>query len=161
MATPTYTALATTTLSGGETTVTFGSIPSGYRDLVLSYEAFGANIAPYLRFNNDSGNNYSGLWMRGYSSGTQSVQYSGISYWRIFTSVASATIPNHGVLQIMDYSATDKHKTGLLRQDIGADFTNAHAWRWASTSAVNEIDIILFADSFASGSTFSLYGIEA
>jgi len=62
-------------------------------------------------------------------------------------------------IQIMDYSATDKHKSGLIRFTSTPDqpVTVAQAFRWASTSAITTITL---ADAtFTSGSTFALYGI--
>ena len=61
MATPTYIALATTTLSSAVGSVTFSSIPAGYRDLVLVAEGLtsGATSNVRMQFNSDTGNNYS------------------------------------------------------------------------------------------------------
>jgi hypothetical protein len=68
---------------------------------------------------------------------------------------------NNVITQIMDYSATDKHKTSLIRgNDAGAEVI-AHAQRWASTSAVTSVRALITANNFASGSTFSLYGIAS
>jgi hypothetical protein len=59
----------------------------------------------------------------------------------------------------MDYSATDKHKTGLHRYGIPSDSVLTTATRWASTSAVTSLLVFPRTGSFNIGSTFNLYGI--
>jgi hypothetical protein len=62
-------------------------------------------------------------------------------------------------IQVMDYSATDKHKTVLARNASTVNSVNAHAARWANTGAITSIVVLTESSTFASGSTFSLYGI--
>jgi hypothetical protein len=64
------------------------------------------------------------------------------------------------IAHIMDYSATDKHKTVLARSNDASMVTYASASRWASTNAITSI--LIDPDSttqIAVGSTLSLYGI--
>jgi hypothetical protein len=63
-----------------------------------------------------------------------------------------------GIFQIMDYSATDKHKTTLGRVNRSNGIALAGASRWASNTAVSSLVVTLSANSFSIGSTFSLYG---
>jgi hypothetical protein len=65
------------------------------------------------------------------------------------------------VVQVMDYSATDKHKTTLLINNQAAYLSYTQASRWANTSAINTIRIAPASGSFAIGCTFALYGIVA
>jgi hypothetical protein len=65
-------------------------------------------------------------------------------------------------VQVMDYSATDKHKTLLARASYAGNQAQAAAARWASTSAITSITLFMDAGrSFATGTTFSLYGVIA
>jgi hypothetical protein len=69
---------------------------------------------------------------------------------------------SNNITQIMDYSATDKHKTLLSRKNTSSVVVNAQAGRWANTAAITSI--VCTVDSgatFSSGSTFSLYGVIA
>jgi hypothetical protein len=61
----------------------------------------------------------------------------------------------------MDYSATDKHKTVLIRHNYTNSIVSMAAGRWASTAAVHTVALTKTSLSFASGSVISLYGIEA
>ncbi len=164
MPTATYTPLATVTLSSNASSVTFSSIPA-IRDLVLvaackstgTGETFGI-----LRFNSDSGNNYNRVQAFNSGSSPSSAAVSnetGFFGWNVPISTTSGQI----IFQVMDASATDKHKTVLTRFDsasanIGVMMSAA---RWANTSAVSAIALTINSDQFASGSTFSLYGVIA
>jgi hypothetical protein len=165
MPTPTYTPLATVTLGSAATSVTFGSIPATYRDLILVYSPFystSGNAAVTMRFNSDAGSNYSTVRMYGNGSTTTSdtnpapAGTNGIDAGFFNDTISSA------IQQIMDYSATDKHKTVLGRHTLtGTGFVLAQAARWASTSAITSISLTSDGKSFAIGNVFSLYGVIA
>ena len=156
MATPTYIALATITLSSSASSVTFSSIPSTYRDLVLvcSFTTT-ASASQILYFNGDTtGGNYTGVYMRG----TGSSANSGTTGQYISTTPSSQVQLS---VQIMDASASDKHTTYISRADNASNQTVARAMRWANTSAITSLQLANDSNSFTSGSTFSLFGIEA
>jgi hypothetical protein len=162
MPTPTYTALATRTLTGSAASVTFSSIPATYRDLILVIQSQGTTTQDHrIRFNGDSGSNYSRVSMSANTSAALSGSGSGsegvISSWAFATTGQAIQI----VIQIMDYSATDKHKTALVRSNNPASGVEAFVLRYASTSALTSILLFPSTGSWATGGTFSLYGIVA
>lgn len=158
MPAPTYTLIASSVLGTSASTVTFSSIPATYRDLVLviNYSAFfsGANIT----LNNDTGNtNYTSVEIRGNGTNATSVSNTGVAY---FLQTFSSTDGDNHIIQILDYSATDKHKTGLSRLNSATSTVRAVAARWANTAAINKIDLIgNSGNEFSSGTSFYLYGI--
>jgi len=158
MPTPTYTPLATVTLGSSAASVTFSSIPATYGDLILVFEgtsSVGINGSVY--FNSDTtAANYPYVRMTGNGSTTSS--NSGNNIWFDFQTTRSMVR-----IQIMDYSATDKHKTSLSRWDNPSSVLGATAIRWSNTAAVTSLQVkdTNNAATFASGSTFSLYGIVA
>jgi hypothetical protein len=159
MPTPTYTALASRTLTSTATSVTFSSIPATYRDLILVIEgtySTGTGNAS-IRFNGDTGSNYPYVFMLGGASGTSSGQATTTS---LLTGGFNSATRNNVVFQIMDYSATDKHKSVLNRMNEGGLTTYAWGGRWANTSAITSITVI-GTNPYAIGSTFSLYGVIA
>ena len=161
MPTPTYDLIASNVLSSSASSVTFSSIPATYRDLVLVIEATrlsGTDFA-YLRFNGDTGANYSNVAMTGDGSTDYSQSGSGSDQGRF--AILGNTSKNLAIISIMDYSATDKHKTFLTRSNDGATANGVWAFvsRWANTAAINSIVIDEGTSSFTSGSTFYLYGI--
>jgi len=163
MPTSTYTPLQTITLGSAASSVTFASIPQTYRDLVLVSTALGsATLEGRVRLNADSGSNYYSVRMSGNGSSDTSASLGSQTSGSVST-IATATTGGalQIQLQVMDYSATDKHKTMLARSDQSAVATEAVALRWASTAAVTTVQILTSTGNFAVESTFSLYGIEA
>jgi hypothetical protein len=59
----------------------------------------------------------------------------------------------------MDYSATDKHKTVLTRNNITDNNVTAIASRWANTAAITSVTVLSPSSTITSGSTISLYAI--
>jgi hypothetical protein len=151
--TDTYRPLATVTLGSSASSVVFSSIPATYRDLILVSAPLGADAA--ARFNGDSGSNYSGIQMWGNGSNPLSSTFTD-------TSLFLGGIGQDPITQIMDYSATDKHKTALGRRGIhSGTFVAAQAQRWANTAAITTLTVIAYTGSFTTGSRFDLYGIVA
>lgn len=160
MPTPTYDLISSTTLAAATSSVTFSGFPTDgtYRDLVLVVDGTGTGATNLgLRFNSDSGSNYTYVDMYGNGStatsgsGTSTFAYAGVSY----------TNQGMNIVQIMDYSATDKHKALLARGSTAGNLVIAYASRWASTSAISSIVAFPNGASFSSGSTFNLYGIAS
>jgi hypothetical protein len=144
MPTPTYDLLASNVLSSNASSVTFSSIPATYRDLVLVVTAkitVGTGGAS-MRFNADSGSNYNMVTMEGTGSATQSG--SGSGYNALYVNLNNGELytgPTVSIIQIMDYSATNKHKSTLHRANgLSSTSVGATAGRWASTSAINSIE---------------------
>jgi hypothetical protein len=161
MPTPTYKPLATVTLAGSTSSVTFSSIPATFRDLVLVFNGGAVSGAHNLTvaFNSDTtSGNYSGVSMTGTGSSALSTS-SGLA--RLLNDYGYLEA-NQAVIvsQFMDYSATDKHKTFLSRSNNAANGVSAVAGRWANTAAITSIAITTGAN-FSSGSTLSLYGIAS
>ena len=161
MPTPTYTLIDSTTLASSASSVTFSSITQDYRDLILVVEVsnVGGNTFANLQFNNDTGTNYSYVQGSGTGSATNSTSATGQTST---DGIGLALTGESGLwkYQIMDYSATDKHKSLVARFDSVGYRTVIYAARWANTSAITEIDILSFG-TYPIGSTFYLFGIEA
>ena len=162
----TYTPIATQTLTSASATVTFSSIPATYTDLVLVTSskkdvATAANEA--IRFNSDTGSNYSYTLIEGTGSAAQSGRATNA------TSIAlddSALVDNSGfrpaIVSIQNYSNSTTYKTILSRANNASRGVDAMVGLWRNTAAITSVSIILQGGtSFAIGSTFTLYGIKA
>jgi hypothetical protein len=152
-----YIPLATVTLASSASSVTFSSIPGTYRDLVLVANGTITSGADDMRiyYNADTNNaNYSSVEMNGNGSTTASSTF--------LTAGAFSTDRAVVIVQIMDYSATDKHKTLLSRANrASAGSVGAIVNRWANTAAVTSVQARIVSVSFAAGTTLALYGIVA
>ena len=160
----TYTPIATTTLASATSTVTFSSISGTYTDLVFIFSGNTSAIAnSFMRFNSDSGSNYSMTWMAGTGSAVATDRE--ISKTRLLIDVYGYANPSNitnKVMSIQNYSNSTTYKTVLSRANNSANGTEALVGLWRSTSAITQIDILtLSATTFSVGSTFTLYGIAA
>jgi hypothetical protein len=158
--TATYVALATVTLTGNDSEILFSSIPGTYRDLVLVMNAATtSNANNRMRFNGDSGTNYALIFMWGDGGGTAtdafSLSWAAIDWSAFTTTTVGAT--NH-IVQIMDYSANNKHKLTLNRGNRAQGLVETLTNRWANNDPITSISIT--GGTFVAGSTFSLYGIN-
>jgi hypothetical protein len=162
----TYVALATTTLGSSATSVTFSSISGAYTDLVLVTSskkdvATAANEA--IRFNSDTGSNYSYTIL----TGTGSVAQSGRATSTTSIALDDAALVDNSIFRpaivsIQNYSNSTTYKTILSRANNANRGVDAIVGLWRNTAAITSITVILQGGtSFASGSTFSLYGILA
>ena len=164
--TSSYESIASATGTGSSDTITFSSIPSTYTHLQIRTNAGdGAGNIINMRFNSDSGSNYSFHWLRGNGtaataggSATQTeISYSG--YARGISSIMGVSITD-----IIDYASTSKYKTA--RTFFGYDLNGSGAVHlssglWQSTSAITSISLINNGGaSFSTASTFALYGIK-
>jgi hypothetical protein len=156
----TYEPIATQALGTSTGTVTFSSIPSTYTDLVLVISGnAGAGTAAGLRFNGDSGTNYSVTWLLGDgSSGSSDKESNVTNIWA--GSFYNTSTPTVSIINIMNYSNTTINKTVLSRYTYPIAFTAAAVGLWRNTSAINSVTVSTGAN-FNSGSTFTLYGIKA
>jgi hypothetical protein len=172
----TYEPLATTTLGTAAATVTFSSISGAYTDLVLVCNIQGINTiseaaALYLEYNSDSGSNYSSTRLMGNGSTASSSRYSNqtenfIGLFPAFTTAGSKFGPQ--IIYLQNYSNSTTYKTILSRFNSegtgvsGEDRVGAFVGLWRSTAAITTIDLTSSASGgFATGSTFTLYGIKA
>jgi hypothetical protein len=169
MPTPTYTPLATVTVAVTSLSVTLSNIPASYRDLIIQGQFRSTRAAAtedlYIDLNSDTGSNYLSVYMLGSSGGAQSVTQttSGVAaFSNTIAATGTANVLSDGQIAIMDYSATDKHKSMLSRNGGGnQDQVWAGAHRWANTNAVTTIKLYYKIGSIAAGTTISLYGIAS
>lgn len=162
-----YESIATVTVgSGGASSITFSSIPSTYTHLQLR-GIFNSATQPQalLRFNSDSGSNYSYHQIEG--NGSSAVAGAGTSTTSIIHFIngmeSTTTAGNAFIVDVLDYANTNKNKTtraltGCDKNGSGQMFLVSGNWR--STSAITDISITTNAGTFAQYSQVALYGIR-
>jgi hypothetical protein len=154
----TYIALDKVTVGTAASTVTFSSIPSTYTDLVVVFSGIGTTTDFFsIRFNGDTGSNYALTDL--YGNGSAAFSSRQTSQTKI--SRNECVNQSNAIINISNYSSTAVYKTTLSRSNSASDGTFAVAGLWRSTAAINSISLIHDGSSFATGSTFSLYGIAA
>jgi len=164
----TYEPISTQVLGSSQATVTFSSIPQTYTDLIFALSLqFTGNVNAWMRFNSDTGSNYSYTLLEGNGSSGSSNRSSNDTKIQL-DSVAyppfsgSSFAPN--IVQIFNYSNTSIYKSTLIRANNSAVGVSAFAGLWRSTSAITTVaftNAFPGSVSFATGSTFTLYGVKS
>lgn len=158
----TYEPIATTTLGTTASTVTFSTIPGTYTDLILVWTGTLSSSTSVwgLQYNSDTGSNYSWTSLRGDGSAASSTRDSGST--RILCGWIG-TSQTTELVHIMNYSNTTTNKTNISRNNstVASTYVSANVGLWRSTSAITSVTARTDSSTFASGSTFTLYGIKA
>ena len=143
--------------SGGASSVTFSSIPSTYNHLqIRGISQSSADV--YIRYNGDSGTNYSQHIMQGDGSATSANGFTNSTYSRIANSNPYQFAGIY--LDILDYSNTNKYKTNRSFFGIdgnGSGVVGIWSGSWRNTAAVTSITI---SGTFSQYSSFALYGVK-
>jgi hypothetical protein len=158
----TYEPIATTTLGSDSASTTFSTIAGTYTDLVLIASMKGSlnDQSALLRFNTDTGSNYSQTTLIGTGSSAVSQRQSNQTSLRIGNGNSNTNYDTY-VVAINNYSNATTYKTVLSRESVSSVLVSANVGLWRSTSAITSITILLGGGDLKSGSTFTLYGIKA
>lgn len=170
-----YDSLATVTVpSGGVASITFASIPAGYKHLQLR-TFIRTNRAAYgdyfnMNFNSDSGSNYAGHYL--YGNGTSALAGSNgtsITTAYLIGAAGGSTSANTfgpSIVDFLDYSNVNKYKTmrslfGVQNNGTGDESVNIYSALWMNTAAINSITIASGTGStLQQYSSFALYGVR-
>ena len=164
----TYEPIVTTTTTTASPAFTFSSISQNYTDLVLIMSvranstptSYGTNI----RFNSDTGSNYSRTIMYGYGGGYAAQRATNQTRFDISSGTTTANQFNIIRLNVMNYSNSTTYKTLIGHNDDRADVASVTCGLWRNTNAITSITITPYdsnATGFATGCTFTLYGIKS
>ena len=162
--------------SGGTSSVTFSSIPSGYTHLqirasVQSARTSNAYDGFAIQLNSDTGSNYAYHQLlednRPYIQTISATSQTYINVSPIAALYGTSNVTSALVMDILDYANTSKNKTikiltgydtaqsGIISGGIGFD-----SGLWQSTSAVNSITLFGATNGFTSKTQFALYGVK-
>jgi hypothetical protein len=156
--------IATATIVGSSTTsFTFSALPQGYTDLVIiknGSQTGGSNTG--LRYNGDSGSNYSVTYLfgNGSTAGTGRDVNTTQMIFDFATTTGNRTMSK---IQISNYSNTTTNKTMLWRREEIPNATQLGVGLWRSTAAITSITFIqtVVSSYFSDGTTFTIYGVKA
>lgn len=154
----TYEPIATTTASG-VSTITMSSIPSTYTDLVLVIGG-GAVSNILISFNGAGGTAFSDTFISGNGSSASSGRHSNRANM-VMAYVGTGAAQGAFIYDIMNYANTTTYKTTIGRANDAGYEVGAYVGLWQSTAAINSITMVSNGGNYASGTTFTLYGILA
>jgi len=165
-----FESIATVTVgAGGQSTISFSSIPSTYQHLQIrsAAKSTGSGDSVRITFNSDTGNNYANHFL--YSNGS-SAPYAGaessiarINIYAFYASSSVANVFGPAIVDILDYANTNKNK--VTRCLSGFDQATAgnlgfQSGLWMNTNAITSITLAPQAGNWAQYSSFALYGIK-
>lgn len=161
MPTPTYDLIEEQVLSSAQASVTFSSIPGTYKDLVL--EIVGTNSGStddiQLRFNSDTGSNYSRTFLEGTGSAANSNRNSNVT-GAFLGGYVTGSANFCSYIQFMSYANTNVNKTQIARGNIPSAYVYATVGLWRNTAAITTVLVGWQASGqYGSGTTFRLWGV--
>jgi hypothetical protein len=164
-----YESIATTTLASTTASVTFSSISSAYTHLQIRCIARDSSTPGTLdlQFNGDTGSNYARHALYGDGASAAAAGSATQTYMRagdIATSGSTANVFGAYVIDILDYTSTNKNKTmralgGFDNNGSGTINLRSSLW-YATPAAITSITLFITSSSFAANSSFALYGIK-
>lgn len=160
-----YVSISTATVdSSGASSITFSGIPSTFTHLQLRiFYLDSTNSNHWIRFNGDTGNNYAGHQLLGDGSAAYATSYTANYGIFLAYSAGSTTAPANGVVDILDYTSTNKNRVTRTLSGFdqnGSGQISLWSGLWLNTTAINSITIFSQSGSFNNYSKFSLYGIK-
>jgi len=163
-----YESIQTVSLGSATSTITFSSIPSTFKHLQIRWTANQATSATMLniRVNSDtSSTTYAIHSLTGNGASVGSNNAAPVQYIRQLRSggiSATANIFSVGIIDILDYTDTNKYKTFRMLggTDLnGSGTADLESGLWMNTAAITQLE--LFAtNNFNQYTTFELYGIR-
>ena len=159
----TYDLIASQTLGSAAASITFSSIAASWTDLRLVFKTISGSATVGMRFNSDTGNNYSSTYLLGSGSAASSGKYNNNNSIPLADNTSS-TGWSFQAADIFSYAGST-YKTVLSNnnndQNGSGNIENTVSL-WRNTAAITTILLTTFtASTFAIGTTAQLYGIRA
>lgn len=157
-------------LAADTATLTFSSIPSTYKSLIIrsTGRTTGGQTDTYVRFNSDSSSIYADHLLTGNPPNVNAFDRTGTTSIRSCCLLAPASQPSSnygmGYMVITDYASTSIFKAVKSYAGYAGSITGGEI-QWfdgvyRSTSAINTILLTPGEGNFVAGSRFNLYGVK-
>lgn len=163
----TMTLVSTVTVgAGGAGTMSFSNIPQSGTDLLLLVSARSTNnlagLTYYARLNGSAANAYvhRSLIGNGTNPSSDTATNTYIYMGNINQAGNTANTFNSTALYISNYTSSNQKSMSLdtvTENNATQAFQHIHALLWQNTAAITSIDVSEFNNSFAQGTTASLY----
>lgn len=170
--TSSYESIATTTLTGSQSTITFtesGSAWSAYKHLQFRVIGKSASASTYdlmWRYNGDTGSNFATHYMLGNGSGAFAGANYGVTFIRANNVVEanSNSIVGTTIIDILDFNSTTKYKTSRSLSGVdenGGGTVSLESGLWMNTNAITSVTFFPSSGgSFGANTSIALYGIK-
>jgi hypothetical protein len=155
--------------AGGASSIDFTSIPATYTDLKIVFSGRDGTGQVYgdgsIRFNNNTGSNYSRRRLLGNGSGVSSGSETttSITGWNSNGANSTANTFCNVEIYIPNYLSSSQKSVSIdcVVENNGTEgYDILVAGLWNQTAAINQVSIINLTSNFVQYSTASLYGIK-
>jgi hypothetical protein len=158
----TYEKIQSTTLGAASANIDFTSIGSGYTDLkivLVTQNTAGGNLT--MRFNSDTGSNYSTTTLFGSGASAVSERGTNETSLRVMNNLSSSTNWRLAEIDIFSYAgSTNKTElTSISSDNNGSGSVRRTVGLWRNTSAITSISLFYSSGNHSIGTTATLYGI--
>jgi hypothetical protein len=116
---------------------------------------------PTVTFNSDSGSNYTTHYISGSGTSVTAGSLTSQTSTLMPGIISTASIAGVSLMDILDYSSTNKYKTTRIlggKDANGSGTIEFFSGLWMNTSALNSI--IIAGGTFNQYSSFALYGVK-
>jgi hypothetical protein len=166
-----YESIATVTLNGTQSSITFSNIPSTYTHLQLRYSGLSNNMG--TQFMEINGDTNTANYRTHYVVGSGTARSAGDLAYRAailgggYSGQFSTSYPMVGIIDFIDYKNTNKYKT--IRGLHGTETNNTgykgevslNSGLWMSGSPITQLRFFLDGGmNFTANSKYALYGIK-
>ena len=160
-----YESIATVTASGSVSTLSFTSIPSGFKHLqIRGMNRTAAGGGVNLQINSDTGSNYAQHRLEGSGTAASAAGFASQTSVPVSSNTTAADTMSVTIIDILDYGSTTKNKTLRVLRGFDANGTGTiivGSGLWMSTAAITSIQLVnSSSNNFDSTTTFALYGIK-
>lgn len=170
-----FESIASATGTGSSSTITFSSIPQGYKHLQIRgigrLDVGTGGVTSRIRLDSDTGANYAShlLYGNGTSAlATAATAATSMYLGRIPGDTATANVVGSFIIDIHDYASTTKYKTVRVFNGVDNNAADTDFWvsmasgLWLSTSAVDSVTIFSSSASYnwTTQTQIALYGIN-
>lgn len=167
----TYTLISSYTASGSVANIDFTSIPATYTDLIVMH-SIRTDRANYtdgvqIRFNGDSGANYTDIALYGYGTGNATSKNSAVTWvsaGKASASTATASVFGNSYVYIPNYTSAYQKSIsadGVSENNSSSAWDELDAGIWTGTTTINRITLYpALGTNFVQYSTAYLYGVN-
>lgn len=164
-----YELISTTLVSSAVASVTFSSLSAAtYKHLQLRIterSSASTNSQLYIRFNGDSGSNYSEHQLAGNGSSATSYGGGSVTFAPLGNGVESGGTTNAfagRIIDVLDFGSSSKNKTIRELYGFAANTNKVGLFSagWFSTGAVTSLTVGMNGGNITADSRISLYGLK-
>lgn len=154
--------------AGGQASIDFTSIPSTYTDLCIKATLRDGTAQIYgdgvIRFNDDTGSNYSRIRLEGNGTGTASASQTTTSLtgWNSNGASSTASTFNNIEIYVPNYTSSNQKSVSIdcvVENNGTTAYDFLTAGKWTGTAAITKVSIVNPSSTFSQYSSATLYGI--